>query len=551
MVLPQFGMKITLADLQSEFGGTIPIAMSEYYSTSSYTSGIQGIPVSGEIRLSATFAGKQLATNYTLSTSPVVKWVTTIESTNGSARIVSCNTLSDNSIVVGGHYTSSVVNFYNSDRSLFKTFTAAGNGGFFIARINSSGMFVWATRIEGWTPTLTNLHSSCTLSDDSTILAIGTYTITSSPLRAFDANSSTVFNASSSSGSRPYIVRFTSNGVPNLFRVVAGAASRAFTTTTLSNGNYVYGIAVFTNTAGFTVNYPNGTSTGLTYTVNNNNLSGGNNMFFLCANNTSGVWTYYISQTNTDKFAWRTSNGSSSGFLISMTSNASSATINNANSTTQVLPAPVGNYDGYLILVDNNGITSWIIQVQGSTGREDIFDSVISTTSSLVYACGNSAGNTSIMNSNGTYFSYTISTASGFVFSANMSGIVQWVVRIDNATIQSISEISTNIVVTGRFTSSLTIYIPNTNTISSTLIGPSVQSMFIAAFNNQGGLLWVTSGSSDSSVTTNIIKCTQNNIIIGGGFQGTTNLSLKNADGSSGLSVSKIATEAAYVAAYF
>ena len=56
MVLPTAGNYIRFSDIQTEFGGTNPINLSEYYSSGTYTTGVSGIPSSGPIYLSM-FAG--------------------------------------------------------------------------------------------------------------------------------------------------------------------------------------------------------------------------------------------------------------------------------------------------------------------------------------------------------------------------------------------------------------------------------------------------------------------------------------------------------------
>jgi len=59
MVLPSSGTLIKFSDLQNEFGGSHPIALSEYYSVpGSFTSNVAGVPNSGTLFLSSTFGGK-------------------------------------------------------------------------------------------------------------------------------------------------------------------------------------------------------------------------------------------------------------------------------------------------------------------------------------------------------------------------------------------------------------------------------------------------------------------------------------------------------------
>lgn len=57
MVLPPSGNYISLSNIQSEFGGTNPVFLSEYYTGGGYTEGVTGIPSTGAIFFSQ-FAGK-------------------------------------------------------------------------------------------------------------------------------------------------------------------------------------------------------------------------------------------------------------------------------------------------------------------------------------------------------------------------------------------------------------------------------------------------------------------------------------------------------------
>lgn len=63
MVLQSSGV-IKFSEIQTEFGGTNPINLTEYY-TSGYSSGVTGIPASGQISISQ-FYGKAKIINYML-----------------------------------------------------------------------------------------------------------------------------------------------------------------------------------------------------------------------------------------------------------------------------------------------------------------------------------------------------------------------------------------------------------------------------------------------------------------------------------------------------
>jgi hypothetical protein len=57
MILPLSG-PLSLLDIQSEFGGTVPIGMDEYFSNGSYAVGVSGIPASGNALNVGAFYGK-------------------------------------------------------------------------------------------------------------------------------------------------------------------------------------------------------------------------------------------------------------------------------------------------------------------------------------------------------------------------------------------------------------------------------------------------------------------------------------------------------------
>ena len=85
MTLPVYPNNISLSQIQTEFGGSNPISLSEYYSNDTYVAtGFPGIPASGTIRMS-NFHGKGITTttninifggNYIDFTLPIEKvWV--------------------------------------------------------------------------------------------------------------------------------------------------------------------------------------------------------------------------------------------------------------------------------------------------------------------------------------------------------------------------------------------------------------------------------------------------------------------------------------------
>lgn len=58
---------ISFSEIQSEFGGTNPISLTEYYSSGSYTNGVTGIPSSGPISIMNNLLGKSKATTTILT----------------------------------------------------------------------------------------------------------------------------------------------------------------------------------------------------------------------------------------------------------------------------------------------------------------------------------------------------------------------------------------------------------------------------------------------------------------------------------------------------
>jgi len=155
-----------------------------------------------------------------------------------------------------------------------------------------------------------------------------------------------------------------------------------------------------------------------------------------------------------------------------------------------------------------------------------------------------------VKNANSSTYSYTISAAAGFVLCANITGTVQWVSRIDGGTVQSVTVSGEYIIVTGRFTTTASFYTANTNTLAQTITGTSgIQNMFLAAYNTSGSVLWATVGTASSTITTNIIRTSSSTVVVGGGFAGTS-LALKNANGTTGLSITNNATETAFIASY-
>ena len=553
--------EIRIAQLQEVFEAYGIVSMSDFLKGGIYVPNIPenlNVPTSTSngIYLSS-FRGATRAAAVVAWNNPVVEWVARI--TGGAVRVVSMNVLSDNTVIVGGHYSLSTVSFYNANGSLHRTINAEVNGGYFLARINPTGQFVWATHISGWTPTIGNLHSTATINNDLTVLSLGTTTLTRNPMLAFSPSGETL-QSNTSGATRPYVVMYDSNGSCTMFNQVCGAASRAFVATALTDNNFVYGVSAFTNTASFSVSYPNGDSISTnSFGINNGNATGGNTCFLVCASTTTGlttstvgVWWLYINTTNTDQFAWRCTNGVASGFAVAMTSNAASTIVHSTGVASTNLPGPGNGYDAYVVMFNNSGLYLWHIQIKGITGRDDAYDAVIGTVSNKVFSCGNSFGSMSVVDSAGTAFSYTIESASGFIVCTSITGDIEWVIRNTGSPRSVVETPSGDLLITGFFTSSITFYQANSNTIAVSVTGPtSVQSAFIAEYTSAGVFKWATKATGNGTVnTTKVQRSSDNSVYVGGGFQGTQDLTLFNSDGSTGPTASNLSTETAFVARY-
>ena len=56
---------------------------------------------------------------------------------------------STNNVYISGYYTHANVTLFNSSGTSFATLTNAGNNDTFVAKYDSSGQGVWASRISG------------------------------------------------------------------------------------------------------------------------------------------------------------------------------------------------------------------------------------------------------------------------------------------------------------------------------------------------------------------------------------------------------------------
>jgi hypothetical protein len=409
-------------------------------------------------------------------------------------------------------------------------------------------MYAWATHVSGWGIDMTDFYSTNSISDDQTIITLGTRSITQTPLRAYSPTGTSITPSVSGAG-RPYVVQFSSQGEPSRFQNTCGAASRGFGGTTLTNGNYVHALNVFTNTSRFSAIYPNGTGA-LSLETNSGNTTGGNTLIMMCAAATGqGVWALYINAFNTDQKGWRLSNAVSSGFAVCLSSNSTVAPqIVHEGQTTISLPVTGSGYDGYVVMFNNNGVYLWHIHMRGTIGRDDAFGVAIGT--DTTYSCGRAAGDLTIWDQVNTEYSYTITASSGFVICTSLTGVINWVAR-STGTPRSVSATSGGgVVVVGTFVTSVTFYLINTNTVALTVSGPSsIQSVFASEYSSAGVLLWASRATGNGAVNADIsVTGNDGSLYMGGGFQGTSDLSLVLQDGTIAANAAKVDTETGFVA---
>lgn len=124
MALPSSGV-ITLADIQTEFGGTNPISLSEYYRGGAYvTANNTGVPTSGEISLNTFYgATRQFAFSITSN------------QTNANLRTLAVNAGWDQSSPLVATITSGIYISANSTSSAALTISGSFPGG--VQLINS------------------------------------------------------------------------------------------------------------------------------------------------------------------------------------------------------------------------------------------------------------------------------------------------------------------------------------------------------------------------------------------------------------------------------
>lgn len=126
--LPSYGNLITFSNILSQFGGTLPILASAYYSSGALTAGVSNVPANGQLLISGNFGGKARPIQSGQAIAP------SITPSNVAMRLVAnSNTVLQTSGVVTGGWVGSALGstsnvFAQSTTSARPTFAITGGG---------------------------------------------------------------------------------------------------------------------------------------------------------------------------------------------------------------------------------------------------------------------------------------------------------------------------------------------------------------------------------------------------------------------------------------
>jgi hypothetical protein len=457
-------------------------------------------------------------------------WASKIDGA-GNERPVNMILDSSNNVYISGYYTTSLLAF-SQNSGLFKTLTNSGNNDIFIAKYDTSGNGIWATKIAG---TGNEQPVNMILDSSNNVYISGFYSTASIELYNQTNTTTLPFKTLTNSGNNDiFIAKYDTSGNGIWATKIAGTGNEQPVNMILDSSNNVY-ISGFYSTASIELYNQTNTTTLPFKTLTNS----GNNDIFIAKYDSSGngIWTASHlygtgAETPINMIFGKNSNIYSLGTYNSYVSNIS----NNPLITSSTYAVTLINEslnDIFIVNYTKTGFINWTTRISG-TGIEQPVNMILDSFNN-VYISGYYSDNLKIYNQNGIVFKTLTNSGSNDVFLAkyNKYGNGIWATRISGTGIEypvnMILDFSNNVYVYGYYNfSSINLY-NETNTTSSpfaSLANPrGGNDVFLAKYDMNGSGLWATRISgTGNELPVNIVLDSANNICISGYYNASLTL---------------------------
>jgi hypothetical protein len=443
----------------------------------------------------------------------------------GTDEARSVRTDSSGNIVVTGYYNSTPLRIFAANGTTVSFTLARDNSDLsfdsFVVKYDPNGTPLWARRIGG---TSSDITESVSTDSSGNVIVAGLYT--STPLRIYAANGSTVSLTLTGAGYDAFVVKYDSSGTPLWARRLGGSlGDEATSVSTDSSGNIV--VAGWYQSNPMNIYAANGTTVSLTLANSGDRDvfvvkydSAGTPLWARRLGGAGGDVTFSLSVDSSGNIFVAGYYGSSPLNIYAANGSTVSFTLANVNSN--------GSNDGFVVKYDSSGTWQWARRIGGSLGDEAF--SVSTDSSGNVIVAGFYTSNPlDIFLENVSTVSFTLSNSGGgrdvFVVKYDPNGTPLWARRMGgtgNDLIRSAVSVdsSGNIFMAGYYTSAtLNVFAANGSTVLFTLAGDGSSDIFVVKYDSSGTPLWArrmigTGADQPNSVSTD----SSGNIVVAGTY---------------------------------
>jgi hypothetical protein len=420
----------------------------------------------------------------------MVAWATKI-TTGNEERITNVITDSLNNVYISGYYSSGIT-LYHGNNSIFKSLAHSGGTDIFIAKYNTDGSGIWATRIAG---TGSEQPVNMILDSSNNLYITGFYGATVTLYDSMDI----IFNTLTTAGfDDTFIAKYTSNGIGLWVAKIGGAGNNDQPISiTLDSVNNLY--ITGTNISD-PISVYNGAITNFKTLIN----SGGNDTFVANYDSDgSTLWATRIAGTGTDQPVNMISDTANNVYVSGYyTANVTLYNSTDTITSTFKTLTNAGGNDTFLAKYGSNGIGAWATRISG-IGTTDQPVNMIYDTDNNVYISGYYNAAVTLYNSTDTITSTfkTLTNLGGndiFVAKYNRDGSGIWATRIagtgSDVPVNLLLDSANNVYVSGYYTANLTLYNSRDTTTSTfkTLTKDGSTNTFISKYNSDGSGIWAT-----------------------------------------------------------
>jgi len=452
----------------------------------------------------------------------LINWTIRISSTGEDLPVVLLLD-STNNVYISG-FIGAGVTLYNSDSTTFKTITTFGNNDVFIAKYNSNGIGVWATRLGGTTG---DRPLNALLDSANNLYISGYYFSKPFTLYSSDINDTGFVTLTNSGNTDIFIAKYDSNGIGVWATNISGTGSEISVKLLLDSTNNVYISGYYNSTLSF---YNSDYSPVITLTN-----SGGNDTFIAkYDNNGIGVWATRIAGTGTDQPVNLILDSRDNVYIYGYYS--ADVTLYNSNTTTFNTLSNAGGNDIFIAKYNTNGICILSNRISGTTVDQPV--NFLLDSSDNPYISGYYNTDVTLYNSN--FGGKTIINAGGsdiHISNYDNDGLINWITRISSTgtdiPVNLLVDSTNNVYISGTYTANLTLYNTTDTTTSTfkTLTNSGGSDTFIAKYNSSGIGVWATRISgTGSEIPVNLLLDSTNNVYISGTY--SANVTLYNSDTS-------------------